>query len=322
MDGRVSAEQFERAIGRVEESIADPRAGLFGPDTITWTIDREYAPFLCGGRAALLQLAHPFVAHAIDEHSTTFDSMLARFQRTFENMYAIVFGDLESALHSARRVRAIHEFIHGEILENVGPFRRGDRYTAHDREALAWVHATLIDGAVLGYELAVRPLRIEEKERYWAESIRSAAFFGIEPGDVPASWGEFIAYRERMFAEGSVLAVGERARRMGQQLVDPSSFRPSFAGRAIRALTVDLLPERIRREFGFVFTPRRQLVSALVRGSFGATYKRMPARLRFVPAYVEARSRLEGTPRPDRIGRKIERVLTKSIRDTPATIPR
>ena len=39
------------------------------PDSLAWEIGRESALFLGGGKAALLQLAHPFVAHAIDREA-------------------------------------------------------------------------------------------------------------------------------------------------------------------------------------------------------------------------------------------------------------
>ncbi len=79
----VSASDLESALDRVRANAAGPVAGVFGPDTVTWRIDREAVIFLGAGRALLMQLAHPWVAAAIAEHSKTFADPIGRFHRTF-----------------------------------------------------------------------------------------------------------------------------------------------------------------------------------------------------------------------------------------------
>jgi uncharacterized protein (DUF2236 family) len=71
--------------GDLEEQLATIRPlapggaeGLFGPASVTWRVDREAAIFLGAGRALLLQLAHPWVAAAIAEHSRTFTDPIGR----------------------------------------------------------------------------------------------------------------------------------------------------------------------------------------------------------------------------------------------------
>ena len=39
--------------------------GLFGPDTVTWKVNREAVLLAGGGRALLLQVAHPSVAAGV-----------------------------------------------------------------------------------------------------------------------------------------------------------------------------------------------------------------------------------------------------------------
>jgi uncharacterized protein (DUF2236 family) len=46
-----------------------PDPGLFGPDSVTWRIHREDALLLGGGRALIMQVAHPLVAAGVGEHS-------------------------------------------------------------------------------------------------------------------------------------------------------------------------------------------------------------------------------------------------------------
>src|SRR5687767_13848481 len=128
----VTRADLERLIAELRKEIADPRAGIFGPGSVNWQIARESICFLAGGRAALLQLAHPFVAHAVDQHSHTRVDPMGRFVRTFANVFAMVFGDLDYAVESARHVHAIHERVQGSIPEAVGDYAAGSAYLAND----------------------------------------------------------------------------------------------------------------------------------------------------------------------------------------------
>ena len=67
----VSEADLERDLDMVRAVEAGSAEGIFDPASITWRIDREAAIFLGAGRALLLQLAHPWVAAAIAEHSRT-----------------------------------------------------------------------------------------------------------------------------------------------------------------------------------------------------------------------------------------------------------
>src|SRR5215471_14086195 len=67
----VSREDLERELRAIEALAPGQIEGVFGPASLTWRIDREAAIFLAAGRALLLQLAHPYVAAAIAEHSRT-----------------------------------------------------------------------------------------------------------------------------------------------------------------------------------------------------------------------------------------------------------
>ena len=99
----VTRSELEGALARVRAAVADPRDGIHGPGSPAWQLQRESMVFLGGGRAALLQLAHPFVAYAIDQHSKTRGDVVGRFQRTFRNVFAMVYGDLDTAMRAAGR---------------------------------------------------------------------------------------------------------------------------------------------------------------------------------------------------------------------------
>ena len=89
-------------------SVMSARSGIFGPPSAIWRIDREAAIFLGAGRALLLQLAHPWVAAAIDQHSHTFADPIERFHRTFGIVFNMVFGSLENSLAVARQLHSPH----------------------------------------------------------------------------------------------------------------------------------------------------------------------------------------------------------------------
>jgi uncharacterized protein (DUF2236 family) len=98
------------------------------------------------------------------------------------------------------------------LAEAAGPFTAGCRYRANDLAALRWVHATLIDTALVAHELVHPPLSAEDCERYWGEARLFAAFFGIPQDALPPSWGDFVCYNETMW-RSDVLTVSDAARK-------------------------------------------------------------------------------------------------------------
>jgi hypothetical protein len=94
----VGAETLECELNQVRAAAAGSLAGIFGPRSMTWRVDREAAIFLGAGRALLLQLAHPWIAAAIGQHSDTFADPISRFHRTFSVVFTMVFGRLEQSL--------------------------------------------------------------------------------------------------------------------------------------------------------------------------------------------------------------------------------
>ena len=236
-------DDFENSLDAVREAAAGPIEGIFGPDSLTWRVDREAAIFLGAGRALLLQLAHPWVAAAISEHSRTFADPVGRFHRTFNITFTMVFGTLDQALAASRRLHRRHAAVTGILPQAAGRFEAGSAYSANEVSALRWVHATLVETALQTHDLVLPVLTNSEREQYWAEAKLYAALFGIRPADLPADWTSFAAYTEAM-AQSDSLAVSPAARDIAEQI---------FSGRGTglrvprwyRALTAHLLPERL-----------------------------------------------------------------------------
>src|SRR5258708_12890315 len=118
----VSTESLERELTLVRGAAAGSLAGVFGSRSITWQVDRETAIFLGAGRALLLQLAHPWIAAAIEQHSDTFANPIARFHRTFGTVFTMVFGTLAQSLDAARRLHHRHASITGTLRSAPAPF--------------------------------------------------------------------------------------------------------------------------------------------------------------------------------------------------------
>jgi uncharacterized protein (DUF2236 family) len=296
---------LEDRLARLRSEVRDPRAGLFGPDSKVWEVNKEAISFLGAGRAALLQLAHPWVASGIAQHSRTRDDPFGRFQRTFQHVFRMVYGDLESALRSARIVHAIHERVTGVAAR---PRRAAEPYRANEPHALLWVHATLWDTSVLCYEAVVRPLAPSEKDRYYAETRRFAALFGIPDEVLPADWSAFRRYVDGMLA-GDVLVVTPPAAEMARFLLRPLLPGTGPLVRRAAELTAWWLPEPLARGFGLARggeTGRRRTERLLRRA--GRVWPHVPRRLRYLPAYVEARRRLAGRTGPDPVGAALGRL--------------
>ena len=301
----VVEKDLEAALDQVRADAAGPVPGVFGPASVTWQIDREAVIFLGAGRALLLQLAHPWVSAAIAEHSRTLADPIGRFHRTFELMFTMVFGSRDGALAAARRLHRRHAMITGVLPEAVGPFAGGSAYHANDLAALRWVHATLVETAVMAHDLVLPPLAIEQRERYWAESRLFAGLFGLKLSDLPADWAAFADYNAAM-AQSDTLTVSAAAREVAGQIFAGGRgwLRPP---RWYLALSAGMLPERLRAGFAFDVDERDRRAADRALAWLRRIYPHLPTRLRYVGPYHEAQARLQGKAQPDLATRCLNR---------------
>ncbi len=289
-------------------SRSDPVLGLFGPGTMVWKLGRESTVVLGGGRAALMQVAHPYVAHGVARHSEVFQDVQARFQRTLSTMYGLVFSTPDDAFRLSRRLHGIHTQVTGAIEEDVGRFRQGDRYRANEVDALFWVAATLWDTTVLLYERCVGRLTMAEKDAYYAGARTVCRLFGIPQSAMPADWAGFRRYMGEML-DSSTIAVGEAARSIATAVFTPPrpAARPMFAW--IQLLTAGFLPDRLRQDFGLRFGPAERLAFEASLRAFSKGLHVLPPQLRYVPAYVNARRRIAGRSQPDPVSDGFSRAV-------------
>jgi uncharacterized protein (DUF2236 family) len=246
-------------------------ASLFGPDSATWEVDREACLLLGGGRALLLQVAHPLVAAGVAAHSRFREEPLLRLWRTLDLMVTIVFGDEAQAAAALRAISRVHARVRGTLDADAGPFRRGTPDSARDPELLLWVHATLVDTALLSYEKFVAPASPALARAYYRESKLVARLFGVPKEIIPRSLTEFRAYMRRMF-ESDVLAVSEAGREIAQGVLHPPlAVGIRHAVESTVLVTAALLPPALRQRFGLEWSPARkrafEALAALLRAS-------------------------------------------------------
>lgn len=296
----VSKEQSERLFAAVARRTADRDAagadvfgpGIFGPGSVSWKINRESAVFLGAGRAALLQLAHPWVATALEQHSNVMSNPIARFHNTFRIVYTMIFGSLGQALAAARHLYSLHTAIQGELPESAGGWPQGAHYEANEIAALRWVFATLVESAEMAHGCALGPMDAGEREQYYADSKTLAGLFGLPETALPVNWQGFAEYNQAMHASGE-LGVSSTARKMAHHLLSGAGSWIPIPG-WYRALTAEWMPERFRREFQLPFTDTDQRAAEAARQRILRIYRRLPPSLRFVGPWHQAQARLAG----------------------------
>ena len=230
--------------------------GRFGDGSVAWKVHRERVLLLSGGRALLMQAAHPLALSGFLGHSAYDEDEWGRLWRTASSMITAIFGRREDVERVGARVRAMHERVHGELDAPLGRFPAGTAYSARDADLLLWVHATFVESAIVVYEALVQGLTEREKDVYNDEMKAVAELFELPAAEVPETFGDLRDYIGDMIASG-VVAVTEPAREVARSTVLgpplPLVLRPGWP--LVNLLTAGLLPEPIRAGYGLRWTP-------------------------------------------------------------------
>lgn len=248
---------------------------MFGPGSLTWRVNGEAVLLLGGGRALLLQVAHPGVAAGVAEFSNYRDDPWRRLLRTLDTTLTIVFGDAEASEAASTRLRRVHERV-------AGTDDRGEPYRALDPELLLWVHATLIDTALTIYTRYVGRLTPEELGAYYAEMKELGAAYSIPPESMPADYGAFRDYWDSMLDGG--IRVTDTTRDVADAILRPDLTPLAWpAVELLRAVTVGTLPDGLRTELGLAWGPARERALAGSQLAVRRLIPLLPALLRRFP---------------------------------------
>ena len=263
--------------------------GYFTDRSAIRMVTRERAVALAGPRALLMQAAHPLAVAGLLAHSDSLENPYARLARTAQALDTIIFGSRDAADWVTRRVRALHRSVRGRIPAAAGIYPAGTAYRADDPELLMWILYTLVDSSTVLYRTYVGRLGERRRAELWADYKVVGRLFGLTADTMPESLAKLDHYGARMLA-GAQLHVGDWARGRARKIVlappVPPYARPLVE--TVNFITIALLPDRIRREYGFAALPPARVRKALVQA--GALYVRhgllpvLPDHLRLTPA--------------------------------------
>lgn len=229
-----------------------------------------------GGRALLLQIAHPAVGRGVVEHSDFAERLMDRFDGTMLFLSATMFGTPEEVAAMRRVVNQAHVPVRGDAA----PGRPA--YSAYDPELQLWVASTLYQTMMELHRRVFGDLTTEQADEAYREFSRALSTLQLTKDRWPATRSDFDDYWERMIAglrvESEVLAVS-------QQILHPrhAPWWLRWLLPLVRLVTAGLLPERLRHEFHVPWDKRRQRRFDRVLRWTAAVYPRLPLRLRHLP---------------------------------------
>jgi uncharacterized protein (DUF2236 family) len=228
-------------------------AGLFGPDSVSWQVNREVTVLFGGARALLMQAAHPLVLAGARQTGFYERNPWRRLERTLQLTYTITFGTRQEAAGAIERINLIHRDVHG--IDDA----TGMAYDALDVELLLWVHACLVDSSILFERLTVGKLDDEERQRYHWEQMLGAELLGLDRARIPATVADLRAYVDEVIASG-LLQVTPETTRVADLIRHPPAqvpWRPVL--RRIARWAFGTLPEPLRSQYGVRWNSLKEL---------------------------------------------------------------
>ena len=316
MGGRAAA---ERPLTSPSGDAADlERAGLYGPASQAWRLNREAALLLgAGPRALLLQIAHPLVAEGVDQHSDFRADPWARLAGTLRSYLRIVYGTRTTARAEIRRLNGLHRTIGGPVRDQAAAARFGAAYDARDPGLSLWVHATLVDSTLATGDAWLGPIPPAVRAAFYAETVPIARLFGIAESQIPSDIEAFDAYVASMLAPSGPVHPSATTRDLASVILHPP-LAPAVEAGPVAALLGDwsapaaavlraiptpaydwllvpaigLLPPTMRDEYGFAWGPRERAISAWLTTTWGLWRRVLPPGWRWFPQALAADRRV------------------------------
>lgn len=225
-----------------------------------------------GGVAAILmQIAHPEVEKGVARHSDFTYRRIERARRSVIYIYCMIFGTPEEK----RRVTDATHRAHTHV--------KGDGYDANDINAQLWVAATIYWSMV---ESVFGILDDERAEKVYEEFSVMATALRVPPE-------EWLKNREafKVYCDGEVSRseVTDEAKAVAKDVLDkkelPWGLTWAYAtlkGPLSRPVTIEMLPEKVRNDFG-IPSPWTRQVFWLVTSINAAIVPYLPIALREIP---------------------------------------
>lgn len=305
-----------------ERPLADDLAGLYGPGSEAWRLNREAALLLgAGPLAVLLQIAHPLVAEGVAQHSSFRADPWRRLDGTLRSYLRIVYGSGPAARAEIRRLNALHRRVAGPVADAEAASRFGDAYTARDPGLSLWVHATLVHATLLTVERWLGDVPRERRARFYAETLVVGRLFGIPDAMLPGDLDAFEAYMAAMLGPSGPVHPTAVSRDLAAAILHPPLAPVVGRGAVARALgpaagplarvlehaphsaltpllvpAVGLLPPGLRTELGLRWGPAERAVDAWLTTAWRAWRPWFPPGVRWFPQALAADARVGGRP--------------------------
>ena len=256
-------------------------AGLFGPQSLVWRVNRDRAFPLAGMRSLMVQALHPLAMAGVAEHSDWRRDPFGRLAATSGYVLTVTYGDTAAANAAAARVRAVHTHVRGTDPVTALAYR------ADDPELLLWVHAGMVDSIVEVVQRYGRGLTAQEADRYVAEMVPFAVIVGVPPELVPTSAQALRTYIESV----GLRQLTPAARDAIGVVLDPPGLSPDLRElwHDLGQVAIGTLPDWAREMYGFARPPAESMEREAVRQLIGA----VDLMFESMPGVLEARERIE-----------------------------
>lgn len=223
------------------------------------TVAAEALTLLAGGRAILLQLAHPSVAAGVAQHGSFQEDPLGRLLGTLRFINTVVFGTRAEAEAAANRLHDIHRSITGRTRADAVQVPAGTPYGGNEPELVLWVFATLIDSSLVGYQCFVRPLPEQQQQRYYQQARTIARLLHVPDSMLPRTLAAYREYWDNMVKEGPI-EVTAPARRLARHVLHPQvSGLAGLSAWLLRLATAATLSPELRSEYGLPWNRFRRI---------------------------------------------------------------
>ncbi|HEU0243083.1 MAG TPA: oxygenase MpaB family protein [Candidatus Limnocylindrales bacterium] len=307
------------AAKRPLTTAAGDLAGLYGPGSEGWRLNREAALLLGAGPfALLLQVAHPLVAEGVIQHSSFRTDPWGRLAGTLRSYLQIVYGTTPAARAEIARLNGLHGGVTGPVRDAAAAARLGATYRARDPELALWVHATLIHAILLVTDRWQAPLAPDVRARFYAETRPVGRLFGVADHALPRDIEAFDAYVDAMLSPRGPVHPTDAAREIAATILRPPlagvvrsevaallgdaaplarralGLVPQAAVDALMVPAIGLLPAATRAEYGLAWGPRERAIDAWLVTAWRFWIPRLPPSFRWFPQALAADARMAG----------------------------
>jgi len=264
--------------------------GFFGPDSVTWQVNREFTVLFGGARALLMHAAHPLVSAGARQTAMYQRNPWARLLRTLSLQNAVTFGTKDEAQEAADRINKLHRIIKGDDEVT------GQYYDALAPDLLLWVHACLEVSSVWFFNRTVRQLERDEMEQYHRESMIAAELVLLDRTQMPPTYGDLEDYVEEVLNSGDLVRtdVSDNVADLIRTGPVPAALKPLWMFISFAAFGT--LPEQLHEMYEVAWSPGKQRLLDVNLRLLNEVRPWLPRRYRWIGPARWSAQRLAGDP--------------------------